>query len=394
MLVGLGVEPVLAVAAVAVGHAWSVTFGDMGVIFQTLLGVVQMSPAEIIPAASWLLGIACLLCGLGAASLLGQLRRWRVVLVLGVLMAGIQFLLASVGLTQLAGFGAGFAGVCAAMAYGTLHSRRFLRGSQPGDHEMKEPLATLAPDRAFRAGLTAVLSGYGGLVLMMLVITLPGPIQRALHSVLWQASFAAVTTSQGFLTPASLGPAFRVFLHPGMAISLTGLICAAAFSRRNAGEPGLIQTALRATLRAGLPASLGILATLGLAALMDHTGMTLLLARGLSQAVGQAFPLISPGVGILGAFASGSNNNSNVLFGMLQKNAALLLGLAPSLLVAAQTTGGSLGSMIAPAKIVVGCSTTGIPGQEGEVLRKTLPWGLGIGLLIGILALGMMALGA
>ena len=43
MLVALGIEPVIAVAAVAVGHAWSVTFGDMGVIFQTLSGVVKLS---------------------------------------------------------------------------------------------------------------------------------------------------------------------------------------------------------------------------------------------------------------------------------------------------------------------------------------------------------------
>jgi lactate permease len=49
MLVGIGIEPVLAVAAVAIGHAWSVTFGDMGVIYQTLVGLVK------IDSAVWLL---------------------------------------------------------------------------------------------------------------------------------------------------------------------------------------------------------------------------------------------------------------------------------------------------------------------------------------------------
>jgi lactate permease len=225
----------------------------------------------------------------------------------------------------------------------------------------------------------------------MLAITLPGPIQRALYPLLWQVPFPAVATRLGFVTPAALGPAFRVLLHPGTAIAATALVCAWGFSRRTSAVPNLVPAALRSTLQAGLPASLGILATLGLSAMMDHTGMTFLLAQGLSQAVGQAFPLVSPYIGILGAFASGSNNNSNVLFGMLQKNTALLLGLAPSLLVAAQTTGGALGSMLAPAKIVVGCSTAGIQGKEGDVLRKTLPWGLGIGLIIGALALGMMA---
>jgi lactate permease len=117
--------------------------------------------------------------------------------------------------------------------------------------------------------------------------------------------------------------------------------------------------------------------------------MTLLLAQGLSQVAGSALPVISPFIGILGAFASGSNNNSNVLFGMLQKNSAILLGYLPALIVAAQTVGGSLGSMIAPAKITVGCSTAGIQGKDGEVLRKTLPYGFAIGLLIGIMVIGL-----
>jgi len=38
----------------------------------------------------------------------------------------------------------------------------------------------------------------------------------------------------------------------------------------------------------------------------------------------------------------------------------------------AQTTGGSLGSMIAPAKLIVGAATVGLVDQEGKVLKYTL----------------------
>jgi lactate permease len=100
--------------------------------------------------------------------------------------------------------------------------------------------------------------------------------------------------------------------------------------------------------------------------------------------MGQAFPLASPLVGILGAFATGSNTNSNVLFGPMQKSIAGLLGVAPAVLLAAQTAGGSLGSMIAPAKLIVGCSTVGLAGRDGEVLRITLPYGALIGLALGV----------
>jgi lactate permease len=96
---------------------------------------------------------------------------------------------------------------------------------------------------------------------------------------------------------------------------------------------------------------------------------------------------VSPLVGVLGAFATGSNNNSNVLFGPLQASVSSLLGIDPRILLAAQTTGGALGSMIAPAKIIVGCSTVGLKGRDGEVLRRTLLYNLGICLLLGLVAL-------
>jgi lactate permease len=55
------------------------------------------------------------------------------------------------------------------------------------------------------------------------------------------------------------------------------------------------------------------------------------------------------------------------------------------ILLAAQTTGGALGSMLAPAKVIVGCSTTGIKGRDGDVLQVTVPYGLTIGLALGML---------
>jgi len=139
-----------------------------------------------------------------------------------------------------------------------------------------------------------------------------------------------------------------------------------------------------ATYRSGLLPSLGILIMVGLATLMDYCGMSFLLAKGAATFLGGAFPVVSPLIGVLGAFATGSNNNSNVLFGSLQKNASVLLGLRPELLSASQTAGGSLGSMLAPAKITVGCSTVKEVGREGQVLRQTVPFGIAAALLIGL----------
>jgi lactate permease len=42
--------------------------------------------------------------------------------------------------------------------------------------------------------------------------------------------------------------------------------------------------------------------------------------------------------------------------------------------------------MLAPAKIIVGCSTAGLEGREGLVLRKTIGYGLAITALVGSIA--------
>jgi len=40
--------------------------------------------------------------------------------------------------------------------------------------------------------------------------------------------------------------------------------------------------------------------------------------------------------------------------------------------------------MLAPAKVIVGCSTAGLAGREGEVLKRTLTYGLVITGAIGL----------
>jgi lactate permease len=84
---------------------------------------------------------------------------------------------------------------------------------------------------------------------------------------------------------------------------------------------------------------------------------------------------------------TGSNTNSNVIFGMFQKQTAELSGLSIAVILGAQTTGGSIGSMLAPAKILVGCSTVGLAGREGPVLAITMKYGVIITAIIGLVAL-------
>ena len=127
----------------------------------------------------------------------------------------------------------------------------------------------------------------------------------------------------------------------------------------------------------------------GLSTLMDHRHDQRL-ADALADLLDTAFPVVSALVGMLGVRHRRSNN-SNVLFALLQEEVALLIRIAPGLLVASQTTGGALGSMIAPAKIIVGCSTAGLGARRGRAARHTAlrtAIGLGMGALALVASLG------
>ena len=75
---------------------------------------------------------------------------------------------------------------------------------------------------------------------------------------------------------------------------------------------------------------------------------------------------------------------------MFQRHTAELAGISTSLVLAAQAAGASLGSMLAPSKILVGCSTVGLSGKEGPVLSVVLKTGIILTLLCGVMALGML----
>jgi lactate permease len=227
---------------------------------------------------------------------------------------------------------------------------------------------------------------YGFLIAIIMGVILIKPLNALLSQVTWTLPFPEVTTLKGFSTAAGNGYLFRFLLHPGTLITLTALLALLLFPRIKGYRIGKPGEAFTRMVRSGIPSTLGTLFMIGLATLMEHTGMTLRLAEGVSSLVGAIYPLFAPLIGITGSFVTGSNTNSNVLFGNLQKSVAELLKLSPLVILGAQTVGGALGSMVAPAKLAVGTSTTSVKGREGDILRMTLPIGLVCILVIGAAA--------
>ncbi|MCL1930053.1 L-lactate permease [Candidatus Saccharibacteria bacterium] len=93
------------------------------------------------------------------------------------------------------------------------------------------------------------------------------------------------------------------------------------------------------------------------------------IAMGLSQALGPVYLAISPVLGILGAFVSGSNTVANMLFTPSQFASATALGLPTTLILALQCVGGSFGNIVAINNVVAASATVGLTGQEGRVIK-------------------------
>ena len=100
--------------------------------------------------------------------------------------------------------------------------------------------------------------------------------------------------------------------------------------------------------------------------------MLLLAAQAMADLTGNAFPIIAPIIGILGAFISGSCTVSCVMFTPLQFNTALLIGIDPLYTCALQTAGGALGNMICINNVVAVSATTGANGHEGRIISVNL----------------------
>jgi len=118
---------------------------------------------------------------------------------------------------------------------------------------------------------------------------------------------------------------------------------------------------------------------------MSGTGQTLVIAQGITEAVGDKYAFVAGFIGLIGSFITGSNMSSNILFTDVQNGAAASLGIEAGPLLAAQTSGAAAGSVISPSKIVLGSASAGEHGKEGEVLRTLLPPTIVIVLMIGVI---------
>jgi lactate permease len=190
---------------------------------------------------------------------------------------------------------------------------------------------------------------------------------RALLPYAFLLTLLALANGFGYLSELleSLGPAF---VGPGLPLLISCTFAALVFGlgKRSASA------ALGDTVRQWLPTAGAVLTFVLAGQVVASSGAAALLAAG-AAAFGNLYPAVAPGVGALGGALTGSNAASNALFMPLQLEAARSLDVPETLAAATQNVSGSHASLVAPQRIVLAATATGLLGREGDVARAALP---------------------
>jgi lactate permease len=171
-------------------------------------------------------------------------------------------------------------------------------------------------------------------------------------------------------------------LGTGTAILLAAIVTAACVGV----GPARFLGAVALTWRQSRLAILTVMLIVGLAYLMNYSGMNYTLGLGVASA-GILFPMLSAFLGWVAVFLSGSDTSGNALFGNLQVVAAKQLDLSPVLIAAANSSGGVMGKMISPQNIATGVSLNRMQGEEGRVLARTFVHSIVLTVLLGAIVI-------
>jgi lactate permease len=158
---------------------------------------------------------------------------------------------------------------------------------------------------------------------------------------------------------------------PGFALLITSI---AGVVNYKLSWRQILDCALR-TIQQVYPAAVSMIGFVAMSTVMQQGGMIDFLARDMAVCVGSGFMLISPIIGGLGGFITGSNSAANAMLGPFQNAMAHQLHDSPLLYATVQNVAASNLTMESPSRVARAASITNVSGQDGQLSRRILPLG-------------------
>ncbi|MGW2346373.1 L-lactate permease [Streptomyces sp. NPDC001661] len=384
MLVALGFDPVKAAVVALVANTAPVAFGAMGTPVVTLAQVTGLpldAVASVVGRQTPLLALVVPLVLVGLVDGKRGLREtWVPALACGFAFAVAQFVASNYVSAQLADIGAALVGAGALVA--VPHARR------PAAEPVRAAVLTgvRSEDLDQEDARPEVLRAYAPYALIVVIFSLAQipAIKDWLAKANWVFDWPFLNVADPSGKPVG-GNIFTlpIFSTGGTLVLIAGLLTAVVIGVH-------ARDALRewfATVHELRFAILTVTSVLALAYVMNLSGQAATIGHFVAAA-GAGLAFLSPVLGWFGVAVSGSDTSANALFGALQVTAAQQSGLPPDLLAAANSSGGVLGKMISPQNLTIACAAVGLAGREGDLLRKVLPWSLGLLLVMCLIVWG------
>jgi lactate permease len=375
MMVALGFTPIKAATLALLGNTAAVPFGALGIPITTLAGVTGLDRGELgamVGRQTPLLGVIVPFILIGIVDGRRGIRQaWPVAAVGGLAFAVAQFISSNHISIELTDVLASISSLAAIVA--------LLRVWAPADPHAREPARRAGAAQDSPLDILRAYAPYLAILTVFSIAQLPA-VKRALAASPWTASFqwpGLDVHSPDGAALRSLTFRFDWLPAAGTLMVLSGLITIAVVGL----APARALRVAGATVLHLRAATLVVTAVLALAYVANQSGQTLTLGFWAAGA-GSFFAFLAPMIGWLGVAVTGSDTSSNALFGAVQVAAAHDTGIAPTLLAAANASGGVLGKMTSAQHLAIAAAAVGVAGHEGALFRRVVGWSIVLLLIV------------
>lgn len=386
LLVGIGFSPLTAAVLALVGDSVPVSFGAVGTPLNVGLAAVDVSLGEVANMVTWI----DLFSGIFIPTIVMALyvvlskeypkQKMKAILerLPWTLFVGLVYTLSAFMSSRIFGFE--FVSIIApivTLVIVTLSAKfSFLIKKEEIQVKQKE------------MSLLSAWSPYLIVVVLLLLTRTIAPIKSFLLSI----DFLSITN----VFNSSLSSAFEIFYSPGTILLLAALLASLLQTK---STKAFTRSVLE-TKEVIVGAALALIPTLIMVTIftssqfntMDLPSMPSFIAIKLSSVFGSSWPLISPFLGMLGSFVSGSATVSNLTFASIQADVATSVGLPVLTILSMQVLGSAIGNMICVHNVVAASAVVKLKNQEGKIIKLTLVPALIYGVLVAIVGYLMIVL--
>ncbi len=386
ILIGVGFRPLEASAMSLIANTAPVAYGSLGTPLIALQGVTGLDLRDLSAQAGRILPFFAMLVPFwmtwAFAGFRGMWEVWPAALVAGIFFAIPQFLMSNFHGPWLVDVVSAVISMSAFVLFLQIWKPKQIRGfnHEPASEPQKPP--------AVRTSLL-VRAWLPWLILSLVIFSSGLPSIKSRIDKISSPKFPVAGLHQmvNRVPPVVAKPTAEpaIFAFNWLTATGSGILVASWVSGFVMGFTPwkMLKTYGKTFLRVRF-SLLTIAAMMALGFLTRYSGLDATMGLAFAK-TGVLYPFFGTLLGWLGVALTGSDTSSNVLFGSLQKISAQQIGISPTLMAAANSSGGVMGKMIDAQSIVVASTATEWYGHEGHILRYVFFHSLALAALVGLL---------